>query len=86
MSRSVAPAVESSAGNGPPSVVSRTALKLLKLNANDEMSSGDSATSSSGRVTRRNRAHGDAPSIAAASPSSFGIACSAPVATRNMYG
>src|SRR5262245_25070650 len=86
MSRSVAPTVESLAGNGPPSVVSLIALKLLKLNANDEISNGIRETSSSGSVTRRNRCHGPAPSTRAASSESFGIACNAPVETRNMYG
>src|SRR5215467_3920680 len=86
ISRSVEPTVESVGGNGPPCVVSCTALKLLKLNANDEISSGVRDTSSSGSVTRRNRLHTPAPSTLAASVSSPGIACNAPVDTRNMYG
>src|SRR6266545_2709700 len=86
MSRSVAPTEGLSAGNGPPSVVRKIALKLLKLNANEAISSGVSATSSSGRVTRRKLCQAEAPSIDAASVRSRGIACRAPVATRNMYG
>src|SRR6187399_1256967 len=61
-------------------------LKLLKLNANDAMSSGATVTSSSGSLMSRNTAQGFAPSTVAASCSSSGIDCSAPVHTRNMYG
>ena len=39
-----------------------------------------------GRVTLRNRRHAPAPSMMAASVSSAGMACRAPVLTRNMYG
>jgi hypothetical protein len=60
------------------------ALKLLKLNANDAISSGARATSSSGNVIVRNAYPGFAPSTFAASVRSAGIDCSAPVMTRNM--
>jgi hypothetical protein len=59
-------------------------LKLLKLNANDAISSGVRATSSSGSVTLRKPCSGLAPSMLDASISSRGMACSAPVVTRNM--
>src|SRR5688572_27641814 len=61
-------------------------LKLLKLNAKLEISSGATETSSSGSFTRRNTAQGLAPSTVAASVSSSGMDCSAPVQMRNMYG
>src|ERR1044071_9271359 len=61
-------------------------LKLLKLNANEAISSGATETSSNGSVISRQIRNGDAPSIRADSISSFGIACSAPVQIRNMYG
>src|SRR2546430_3193424 len=60
--------------------------KLLKLNANEAIISGATATSSSGRVTLRNDAHALAPSTRAASISSEGIDCSAPIETRKKYG
>ena len=52
---------------GPPSVTSSISVKLLKLNAKAPMSSGASATSSSGNVIVRKRWNGLAPSICAAS-------------------
>src|SRR5204863_1012367 len=61
-------------------------LKLLKLNANDAIISGATATSSSGSVTRRNTAQAPPPSTRAASVSSAGIDCSAPSETRKKYG
>ena len=61
-------------------------LKLLKLKANDAIRSGAVATSSSGSVTLRNTWSPPAPSTRAASVSSSGTACSAPVQTRNQYG
>src|SRR3954452_24944831 len=61
-------------------------LKLLKLNANDAISKGETATRSSGRVTRRNRCQGPPPSTVAASISSAGIDWSAPIETRKKYG
>src|SRR6266849_1115152 len=60
--------------------------KLLKLNANDAIISGATATSSNGSVTLRNDAHALAPSTRAASISSDGIDCSAPSETRKKYG
>ena len=57
-------------------------LKLLKLNANDAIRSGATATRSSGSVTFRNTWSAAAPSTRAASVSSPGIAWSAPVQTR----
>ena len=61
-------------------------LKLLKLKANDAIRSGAAATSSSGKVTFRNTCGPLAPSTRAASLSSSGIACRAPVQTRKKYG
>ena len=61
-------------------------LKLLKLNANDAISSGATATSSSGKVTRRKICSGPPPSTRAASVSSSGIDWSAPIETRKKYG
>ena len=61
-------------------------LKLLKLNANDAISSGATATSSSGSVTLRNTCQAPPPSTRAASISSAGIDCSAPSETRKKYG
>ena len=61
-------------------------LKLLKLNANDAIISGATATSSSGSVTRRKIAQAPPPSTRAASVSSAGIDCSAPSETRKKYG
>ena len=57
-------------------------LKLLKLKANDAISSGATATISSGKVILRKICSPPAPSTRAASLSSSGIACSAPVRTR----
>ena len=78
------PADGLSALNGPPSVSSWIALKLLKLKANDATSSGATATSSSGNTTLRNAVSPLAPSMLAASLRSDGIACNAPVHTTNM--
>ena len=61
-------------------------LKLLKLNANEAISSGATAISSSGKTTARKAWYGLAPSTAAASVMSCGIDWSAPRQTRNMYG
>src|SRR5262245_28144564 len=61
-------------------------LKLLKLNANDAIINGATATSSSGSVTLRNTCHAPPPSTCAASVSSFGIDCNAPSDTRKKYG
>ena len=61
-------------------------LKLLKLNANDAIISGATATSSSGSVTWRKTCHAPPPSTRAASVSSLGIDCSAPSETRKKYG
>src|SRR5512141_1096175 len=61
-------------------------LKLLKLKANDAISSGDVATRTSGNVTRRKICVGPPPSTSAASFSSSGIDCSAPIETRKKYG
>ena len=60
--------------------------KLLKLNANDVISSGPTATSSSGSVTRRKSWNGPPPSTRAASVSSSGIDCSAPIETTKKNG
>src|SRR5262245_26067889 len=61
-------------------------LKLLKLNANEAIRSGAVATRRSGSVILRNTCLDVAPSTRAASVSSAGIACSAPVQTRKKYG
>src|SRR5919198_2193729 len=61
-------------------------LKLLKLNANDAIRSGPTATSRSGSVTRRKIDQAPPPSTFAASVSSAGIDCSAPSETRKKYG
>src|SRR6478609_6842865 len=61
-------------------------VKLLKLNANDEISSGAVEMSSSGSVTERHVRQRPAPSIFAASMTSDGSDWSAPVQMRNMYG
>src|SRR5690625_7122238 len=61
-------------------------LKLLKLNANEAISSGATEIISSGSVIERNIRHTRAPSSFAASYMSAEIACSAPVVMRNMYG
>lgn len=53
ISRSVAPIWELSGGNGPPSLTMKMALKLLKLKAKEAISSGASATSSSGKTMVR---------------------------------
>ena len=84
MSRSVEPMLVSPSVNGPPSVIRKISVKLLKLNANDAISSGPTATSSSGMMIDVTVRTGPAPSILAASRTSPGIDCSAPVQTRNM--
>ena len=61
-------------------------LKLLKLNANDAIRSGPTATRRSGSVTRRKICNAPPPSTRAASVSSSGIDCSAPIETRKKYG
>ena len=61
-------------------------LKLLKLNANEAIISGATATSSSGSVTRLKIAQAPPPSTRAASVSSAGIDWSAPSETRKKYG
>src|SRR3954447_18998105 len=61
-------------------------LKLLKLKANDAIISGATATSRSGSVTLLKTAHPLPPSTRAASVSSTGIDCSAPIETRKKYG
>ena len=61
-------------------------LKLLKLNANEAIISGATATSRSGSVTRRKICQAPPPSTRAASVSSSGIDCSAPIETRKKYG
>src|SRR6266545_3583508 len=83
---SVSPATDWSAEGGPPPVSRKMLLKLLKLNANEAIISGATATSSSGRVIRRKTCHAPAPSTRAASTSSPGIDCSAPSETRKKYG
>src|SRR6266511_2210166 len=61
-------------------------LKLLKLNANEAIISGATATSKSGSVTFRKICHAPPPSTRAASTSCDGIDCSAPSETRKKYG
>src|SRR3954454_3507932 len=61
-------------------------LKVLKLNANDAIIRGVTATSSSGNETLRKTGHAAPPSTRAASVSSAGIDCSAPRQTRKKYG
>ena len=56
--------------------------KLLKLKAKDAIISGATTTSRSGSVTFRNTCHAVAPSTRAASVSSCGIDCRAPIETR----
>src|SRR5258708_29698105 len=60
--------------------------KLLKLDANDAMISGATATSRNGRITLRNDAQALVLFTRAASINSFGIDCSAPIETRKKYG
>src|SRR5579885_329635 len=83
---SVLPAIEEVPLYGPPPVSRYTLLKLLKLNANDAIISGATATSSSGSVTRRKICQAPPPSTRAASVSSSGIDCSAPSDTRKREG
>ena len=62
-------------------------LKLLKLNANDAIISGATATSSSGSVTFRKTCHARCRRRRAPPRySSAGIDCSAPSETRKKYG
>src|SRR4051812_23301105 len=86
MRMSVEPAIDWSPAGGPPAVSRYTLLKLLKLKANEAISSGATATSSSGKRTRRKIASGPPPSTCAASTSSLGIDCSAPSETMKKYG
>ena len=60
--------------------------KLLKLKANEAMSSGAVETSTWGIVIERNMRQRPAPSMRAASTRSAGMDCSAPVHTRSQYG
>src|SRR5579885_1040151 len=83
---SVLPAIDEVPVYGPPPVSRYTLLKLLKLNANEAIISGATATSRSGSVTRREIWSGPPPSTRAASVSSSGIDCSAPRDTRKKYG
>src|SRR3954447_23923067 len=83
---SVEPATDWPGCVGPPPVSKKMLLKLLKLNAKDAISSGDVATSTSGSVTRLKICAGPPPSTRAASVSSTGIACSAPIEMRKKYG
>src|SRR5581483_1161563 len=83
---SVLPAIDEALLYGPPPVSRYTLLKLLKLNANDAIISGATATRSSGSVTRRKICHALPPSTRAASVSSPGIDCRAPSDTRKKYG
>ena len=83
---SVEPATEDEPLYGPPPVSRKMLLKLLKLNANDAIISGATATRSSGSVTRRKIAQPPPPSTRAASVSSAGIDWSAPIETRKKYG
>src|SRR5207245_11233703 len=75
----VEPATDEVACGGPPPVRKYMLLKLLKLNANEAITNGPTATSSSGSVTRRKTWNGPPPSTRAASVSSSGIDCSAPI-------
>src|SRR6266511_782857 len=59
---------------------------LLKLNANDAIISGATATSNRGSVTFRKTCQAPPPSTRAASINSFGIDWSAPSETRKKYG
>src|SRR5438128_10804547 len=61
-------------------------LKLLKLNANDAIINGATATSRRGSVIFRKTCHAPPPSTSAASISSLGIDCRAPSETRKKYG
>src|SRR5436309_15776555 len=83
---SVEPATDDEPLYGPPPVSRKMLLKLLKLNANDAIISGATATRSSGSVTRRKIAQPPPPSTRAASVRSPGIDCSAPIETRKKYG
>src|ERR687888_1669830 len=83
---SVEPAIDELPVYGPPPVSRKMLLKLLKLNANDAIRSGRTATSRSGSVTRRKIDQAPPPSTFAASVSSAGIDCSAPSETRKKYG
>src|SRR6266511_677473 len=61
-------------------------LKLLKLNANDAIINGATATRRSGSVNFRKTCHAPPPSTSAASINSLGIDCRAPRETRKKYG
>ena len=84
MSRSVEPIEVWLSSNGPPLVMRKIRVKLLKLKANEASSSGPTATSSSGMMIERIIRNPVAPSMLAASLTSPGIDCSAPVQTMNM--
>src|SRR5690242_14335946 len=86
MRMSVEPATDDEPLYGPPPVRRKMLLKLLKLNANDAIISGATATRRSGSVTRRKIAQPPPPSTFAASVNSAGIDCSAPIDTRKKYG
>jgi len=79
---SVEPATAEVPLYGPPPVSRKMLLKLLKLNANDAIISGPTTISSSGNVTFRKTCHPPPPSTRAASFSSDGIDCKAPIETR----
>ena len=71
---------------GPPPDNRKIKVKLLKLNANEPIKSGDIDTINNGKVILQNDCIPDAPSTFAASINSFGIDCKAPVVIRNIYG
>src|SRR6202008_3176343 len=72
--------------SGRPLVSSETSTKLLKLNANAEMISGDSGLTISGAVILKKLVSGLGPAIAEASYRSAGIALSSPVQSTRKYG
>ncbi len=72
--------------SGRPLVSSETSTKLLKLNANAEMISGDSGLTISGAVILKKFVSGLAPAMAEASYRSTGIAFSRPVHSTRKYG
>ena len=67
---------------GPPPVSRNINVKLLKLNANAPIKSGDIETSNNGKVILKNDCLGVAPSTLEASINSFGIDCNAPVTIK----
>ena len=72
--------------SGRPLVSSAISTKLLKLNANDAISSGVSGLMISGAVILKKFVSGFAPAIAEASYRSAGIALIRPVHSTMMYG